>query len=418
MQRGLRKLSSYSDHAPPPIFNPYATELISAPYAAYSELRAADPVYWSPSLRAWILTRFDDIRSVLEDESFEAVNPAVILAEVARKSGRDYTASIRFLDAMLFFDNGSHHKQNRRLMSKIINNVQFESVRLFTNEKVASLLSMASGSGRYDIVHALANPLPQYVMSLILGLPAQDVPILDTLTHDVTLLFDTVPIRVYDRINRDVVAALELLQSRLGSCENPECNSGLRMIYDHALGSGTSKREDAAATALFIFRVGAETTSGLIGSAIRTLINDRELYRRARGNRSLAPRIVSEVLRLELGVQRVGRVSREARVVGGRTISAGDRVVLLIGAGNRDAEIFPMPDQLELERRDAPDLAFGGGSHFCLGARLALMEASVAVECFLRLPLVESDGDEQWYSNHSIRRLTSLPVRTVVDPNE
>jgi Cytochrome P450 len=164
-------------------------------------------------------------------------------------------------------------------------------------------------------------------------------------------------------------------------------------------------------SALFTYRVGAETTTGMIGLIVRTLIQQPWLQQKIRESPSLGPAIVSEVLRLESNVQRLLRVTREARIIGGRTIQPGERLLLLLGAANRDPDAFVEPDILCLNRREAPDLVFGAGNHFCLGASLARLEGEVALTQILRLPPIVQAGDEEWYSGRTIRRLIRLPVR-------
>ena len=85
--------------------------------------------------------------------------------------------------------------------------------------------------------------------------------------------------------------------------------------------------------------------------------------------------------------------------------------MLLLGAANRDPAAFPEPDDLRVDRRALPDVAFGEGHHFCLGASLARLEGRIALEQFLRLPPIEQAGHEKWYPGRAIRRLISLPVR-------
>jgi cytochrome P450 len=154
---------------------------------------------------------------------------------------------------------------------------------------------------------------------------------------------------------------------------------------------------------------------GLVGLIIHTLLEQPRLCGLARETPALAPVIVSEILRLESNVQRSLRICRERRVVGGTTIEPGERVLLLIGAANRDPAAFPYPDDVALQKRPTPDVSFGAGSHFCLGASLARLEGRIALEHFLRLPAVEREAEERWYPGRSIRRLIELPVR-VVEP--
>jgi len=407
--------SEVSQAHPQQLFNPFAKDMVANPYAQYQRLRSEDPVHWSSAINAWVLTRFDDVRAVLNDETFEAVETSKILAEVARKSGRDYGPIIRVLDATLFFKRGPEHRQSRRTISKIVNRVPLRQLEPTIDDIASSLAAKLSGRIEYDAVEEFADPLPHLVMAHILGLPPKDIPVLSEMLSDMTLIFDTVPMRTYDRINSKVAAALDLLSSRIEEANQSPAESGLSIIYDGTPGSGKDRLADAAAMTLFTFRVGSETTMGLIGLLIHTLLDQPELYRLARENPTLAPVIVSEVLRLESNVQRSLRVGQEPRLIGGKIIQPGERVLLLLGAANRDPITFVRPNDVSLESRAEQDVAFGGGGHFCLGASLARLEARIALEHFLRLPPVERADEGKWYLGQSIHRLTQLPVRTIGD---
>jgi cytochrome P450 len=391
-------------------FNPFDEDLVVSPYAQYDRLRAEDPIHWSPPLRSWVLTRMEDIEAVLKDDNFVAVEASRSLADLARRAGRNYDPLIRVLDATLFFMNGVRHQQDRRTISIIMNHIPLSKLKPAIEGFALSLASKLFGRSQYDAIAEFAEPLPQYVMAHILGLTQSDVVLLSDLLAELTLVFDPVTLDVCDRANDKVARAIELLKLRIADAAGVAAQCGLSIIYDGTSGSETERLADAAATALFTYRVGSETTTGLIGLLIRTMIEQPLLLEKARENRSLAPGIVAEVLRLESNVQRAARVSREARTIDGRSIQAGDRLMLLLGAANRDPKAFVDPNNLCPARRES-DLAFGEGNHFCLGASLARLEGTIALNQLLLLPPFTRAGGEKWYAGRSIRRLVRLPVR-------
>jgi cytochrome P450 len=403
--------STSSDTAWKDLFDPFDEELGVAPYSQYLCLRSEDPVHWSPPLQSWVLTRMEDIQAVLNDGTFVALEAAKSTAQLARRAGRNYDPILRFLDATLFFMDGARHRQDRRTISKIMNRTALSRLEPVIDDLASSLAFKLSRLSEYDAIAEFADPLPQYVMAHILGLPSADVPVLSELLAQFTLIFDPTTLDVYDTVNRKLGTALDLLKSRIAEAAAGTAESGLSILYDGTSGPESQRLADAAATALFTYRVGAETTVGLIGLLIRRLIQQPRLGQMARENPSLVPNIVSEVLRLESNVQRSWRIAREARVIGARTIQPGERVMLLLGAANRDPAAFAEPDELRVDRPAVADVAFGGGHHFCLGASLARLEGRIALEQFLRLPPIEQAGDEKWYHGKAIRRLTRLPVR-------
>ena len=394
-------------------FDPFDEGLISSPYPTYDRLRSEEPVHWCAPMRCWVLTRIEDIQAVLNDTNFMAFELSKIYAELARRAGRNYDATISVLDAMPFFQDGDRHRRDRRTIAKIMNRKGLSQLEPVIESFAASLSSKLLGRYEYDAIKEFADPLPQFVMAHILDLPMSDVPILSEVLADLTLLFDITRMDVINCVNRNVITALDLLKGRIVEAIDGSAETALSIIYEATSGSETERLANAAALTLFAYRVGAETTIGLVGFLIRTLIKKPALRRMVRENLALASTIVSEVLRLESNPQRSWRVARITRVIGGQTIAAGERLMLLLGAANRDPAAFAEPDTLSLVGRNVPDVAFGGGSHFCLGASLARLEGRIALEQFVQLPAVEPAGEESWFPGRAIRRLTRLPVRAM-----
>jgi cytochrome P450 len=363
-------------------------------------------------LRAWVLTRFEDVAAVFEDEGFEAVNPGEVFAELARKGNRDYRNIIRFLHNTLFFETGEQHKRNRRTAAAIINRVALSRLEPRIADLADRFRVSLSARDDFDAVTDFADPFPQLVMGQILGLREDDATSLGQLIGDTTLVFDPLDLRTCDRIERSLAEAISLVSARLVESVDGDAQSPLALIYNQA---GASDRlADAGAFTLFLYRVGSETTMGLLGFAFRALLDDPALASCLREEPSLISNFVAEALRLESNVQRAFRVSRADKIIGGQLIRAGQRVMLLIGAANRDPALFCNTDEYSLKSR-GPDLAFGAGAHTCLGASLARLEGRIAVERFLTLS-VERAGEDHWYGGRSIRRLTGLRVRATDAP--
>lgn len=393
------------------LFNPFDEGLVAEPFGRYDQLRAQDPVHWSPPLRCWVLTRMEDVRAVLEDASFEVAEVAQAFDELTKRAGRDYRPIARVLEATLFFKDGEGHQKDRRTVTKIINRMGLSQLEPTIEAFAASLTAKLSDVREYDAVKSFAEPLPQFVMGHILGLSANDVTLLSDFLADVTLIFDLAPLAVFDRINGKVRLALELLETGISQAVANQETNGLSIIFDGASGTDAERLERAAGTALFAYLVGSETTAGLIGMLIRTLVQQPALREIARKDPSVIPGMVSDVLRLEANVQRAYRVARQQRVLGNKTIEPGDRLLLLLGAANRDPAAFAEPNRLKTDRDEIPGVSFGGGRHFCLGASLSQLEGRIALEHFLRLPPVALAGEEKWYAGRSIRRLREFPVR-------
>jgi cytochrome P450 len=168
-------------------------------------------------------------------------------------------------------------------------------------------------------------------------------------------------------------------------------------------------------TVVLLIVAGHETTVGLIGNAVLTLLANPDQLELVRGDPSLLPRAIEEVLRFEGPVERtLNRWAATDVELGGRTIRRGELVIAILSSADRDSARFPEPDRLDVCRADTKHLAFGRGSHYCLGAPLARLEAEIALETlFRRLPglrLAVEPDELEWRPTPGFRRVAALPV--------
>ncbi len=179
-------------------------------------------------------------------------------------------------------------------------------------------------------------------------------------------------------------------------------------------GDTLSEQELSSMVALLII-AGHETTVGLIGNAVLALLQHPEQRAELEGDPARMARAVEELLRYDSPVERtLNRWAATDVELGGQTIKRGDGVIVIVGSANRDASRFPEPDTLDLERDDLKHLAFGRGSHYCLGAPLARVEAEIALATLLRrLPgvrLAMSPDDLYWRPVPLFRSLAELRI--------
>jgi cytochrome P450 len=136
-----------------------------------------------------------------------------------------------------------------------------------------------------------------------------------------------------------------------------------------------------------------------------------DLYARARADVSLAAEVAAEAGRLQSPVQRALRLATEDRVIGRKAIKRGEKLILMMGAANRDPQTFSEPDSARVPRDEGRDLVFGAGRHVCLGMNLAKIESRVTLAHFLGLPTLERDGPPTFRSSVTVRRLATIPVK-------
>jgi hypothetical protein len=186
--------------------------------------------------------------------------------------------------------------------------------------------------------------------------------------------------------------------------------SGLIAAYDSG---GRLSEEELVAMAILLFLAGFATTSHLIGNGLLALLRHPAEFDRLWDDPSLVPSAVEEMLRWDPSLQATVRTAFEPMELGGQIIEAGDTVVVLFGAANRDPARFPDPERFDVGRADNDHLSFAGGIHYCLGASLARVEGQIAfsrlIARFRRIEL--ADEHPPWTASSKIRGLDALPVR-------
>jgi len=170
--------------------------------------------------------------------------------------------------------------------------------------------------------------------------------------------------------------------------------------------------EEVIANCILTMVGGQETTTNLIGNGVLSLLRHPAELARLRGNLSLVPSAVEELLRYESPSQHTSRLAPADVEMGGRQIRARQVVVAMMGAANRDPERFPDPDRLDITRQDNRHLAFGWAAHFCFGAPLARIEGQIAFGAMLRrmTDLALEPAPLVWRTNLGLRGLKVLPV--------
>ncbi len=409
------------DHPGQPATPPtlFTWEFASDPYPAYAWLREHAPVHWTvlPSgVGAWLVTRYDDARQALADGRLSK-NP-VHHSESAHAKGKVGIPGERSADLMTHLLNidPPDHTRLRRLVSKAFTPRRIARFAPRVQELTDALIDAFAREGRADLIHDFAFPLPIYAICDLLGVPAED--------QDDFRDWAGMMIRhgggqrggVARSVKRMRAYLLELIHRKRADLGD-DLISGLIRASDH--GEHLTERE-AAAMAFILLFAGFETTVNLIGNGIYALLRDagqRRLFQDAvgRGDEALPASAVEELLRYDGPVEvATWRFATEPLTLGGQGIAAGDPVLVVLAAADRDPARFEAPDALRLDRRDNPHLGFGHGIHYCLGAPLARLEGQTALATLLtRLPdlrLAVAPEDLRWRGGLIMRGLRTLPV--------
>lgn len=400
-----------TDPSAPVVENPFAPEHRANPYPIFNHVREIAPVHRAAD-GSWVVTRWADANSMLRDPRFGS-DPVLLRGQAAEQASQSAIRQVG-TSVMMFLDPPDHTRL-RGLVSKAFSPRVVESLRPKVQTLVDDLLDSVAAAGRMDVVADLAYPLPVAVICELLGVPPVDHDTFRQWSSDASRLLDG-PGLPPDVANQGVAAGMQLFGYFTDLVEARRAEPGddllSLMIAAEEEGDRLSHAE-LITTATLLFVAGHETTSNLVGNAVLALLNHPEELQRLRADPSLVRTAVEEAFRWDPAVQFIARITKEELEIGGHQIGAGEQVIAIVGAVNRDPDQFEDPDRFDVGRQDNRHLTLSAGAHFCLGAALARVEAQTAVGT-----LVERFGDTmelrttdlRWREHQVLRGLEELEV--------
>ncbi len=370
--------------------SPFAQALEGAnradPYTLYALLRET-PVRREED-GTYVVSTYAEIRSLLHDPRVSSddrpkpkhAKTGNLLQDFIINPIRDWILDTH--KAMIFRDPPDHTRLRRLIVT------QFTAERISgmngrVDAIIGDLIDGMRGRTEIDLVGDFAYPLPVSVICELLGIPAGDHEQFRKWSASLIGVLDP-EWKACEEERLKTMADYEALMSYLNvfikaKRKRPDDDilSGLATYKDRKLGS--MGRFDLLATAVLLLVAGHETTVNLIANGMLTLLRYPQWLEKLRQDKTLAPRIVEELLRFEPPLHFRTRKTLAEIEIAGWVIPKGAPLVLLFAAGNRDPKRFAHPDRFDPKRGDGQHFGFGGGPHYCLGAQLARLEAEAAL---------------------------------------
>ena len=398
-------------------FRPDAPEFLRDPFPLFRRLREEDPVHWSPRLKAWVLTRYDDCKAVLLDKEISSDRLRPYFATLPGAEAARIGEIIRYLTHWMVFRDPPEHTRLRRLTSKVFNVQSMSAMRPRIAEISDWLLGRIDDRSEIDFVADYAGPLPALVIMAMLGVPRERLAMVKALSDDMALFIGSAragpeKYDIAEKATKEMAVFFRELISLRKSKPEPDLLSQLVALEEN--GDRLSEDELVATCILLLF-AGHETTTNHIANGLLALLRFPAELEALRADPALAPHAVEELLRYDgpAGVQ--ARIVTEAHELRGRLLKRGDRVFIMLSAANRDPEAYPDPDRLMLRRDGPPHLAFGFGMHICLGFPLARLEGQIALPAVLgrwrEIELAVPETRLEWLKSTVFRGMTAMPLR-------
>ncbi len=360
-------------------YNPLSARTVQNPYPVYAALRARNPVHRSRLLNAWLFTRYADVDVILNDHQHFGNDP-----RRGTLSSRQRAMLPPAHEFTLLFLDPPDHTRLRALVIKAFTRRAVNALEPRIRGFLDSLLDDIEDPAGFDLMQAVARPLPVMVIAEMLGVPPEDRDrFRDWSASRARLLEPTISPRerkAGDAASREFDAYFRPIIEERRAAPKDDIVSSLALARDE--GERLTERETLNMLRLLL-NAGTETTTNLIGNGMLALLRNPEQTERLRDDPSLIPAAVEELLRFDSPVQTDFRRVLADCEVGGVPLRKRDNVVLFLGAANRDPDVFEDPDRLDIARGEGSHLSFGNGIHRCLGAALARLEGKIVFEMLL-----------------------------------
>lgn len=396
-------------------YDPFSPEFRADPYPLYEELRRSAPAYWAERSKTWVISRHEDAFSILKDAArFSSDAMASVLVGTKREYSSGATPAQSRRPSVVVSDPPAHTAL-RNIVNRGFTPRQISAWRPAVEKVVAESIEAMRSARRFDVIHQLAIPVPVIVIAQVLGVEPERYSDFKKWAQTITAGMNGSK-RHLGFVGSGAAAANRELSDYLrGVIERRTSDSGtdLVSVLVRAREGEVLSIEEAVDFANLLLFAGTETTTNLIGNSIHALLRHPEALRRVQANLDLVPAVLEETLRWDAPVQYIFRRATESVRVAGRDIPKDSIITILIGSANRDERQWgDDAATFKLDREPAVHLAFGFGTHFCLGAALARMEAGRALRQFVPMLARTRRVDEsvEYVDSFQFRGLAALPM--------
>ncbi|MGQ0701011.1 MAG: cytochrome P450 [Panacagrimonas sp.] len=389
---------------PPNIaINIVGPEAIADPQTFFGRLRETQPIYWDETYRSWVITSHAHVSALVRDPrlSSDRINPFIQRKLTEPDVDPLMRQAFDILAGWMVFQDDPGHARLRVLVNKAFTAKSVSLLRERCAALCDELLDQVPMDREFDLIEAVAAPLPSIIIAERLGVPAEDRLRFESWTRKVAPLVSggLDDPRRYDGVAEgmdELVRYFRGLMQRYTAA--PEDNLITDLLRARENDDSLSEAEVIATLTLVLFG-GHETTANFIANSLVALLRHPQQWAALRDGRADPALAVEELLRFDGPGKAITRVVSEAFSYQGFHFKTGDRIFLILAAANRDPAVFDDPDTLRLDRDGIRrHMGFGYGTHFCMGAPLARLESSIAIPKIVqRLPKMRlADRPLEW----------------------
>ena len=382
-------------------------EFISDPYPFLAQLRDKEKPIWHEDLGIYLAATHKDASEVLRNKSLGRIY-------VDRTPESDWKTFNWLHSESILESEPPKHTRIRGLISKAFNRARIESLRPKIEVIVEELLNELIGSSTtFDLISNYAEPLPVRVIAELLGFPRSEEHLLRPWSQAIVKMYEVDPSETAKLDAREAAAEFSQYVHELMVARKAHPSSDLisELAQVEEAGERLSAHE-LIATCVLLLNAGHEASVNGFGNGMVALLNNENqrelLFSNPDKHGELA---IEEFLRFDSPLQLFERTAKEDVEIGGVIIRKGEKIASLLGAANRDGNVFDNPDSMDITRTPNPHISFGGGIHFCIGAPLARLEMSIALPALIkRFPNLQLSNEPKRRDSFTLRGYERVEV--------
>jgi pimeloyl-[acyl-carrier protein] synthase len=399
----------------------FAPEALANSYPLFKRMRSEDPVHYSESLGYWILTRYRDVEAAVRDQRLSSNRKALFINKLGSLDVKEIQNFLDMTSSWMVDTDPPDHTRLRKLANPGFTTRAIESWRSIIQNTTDRLLDNVQNHGGMDVVSDLAIPLPEFIITEIMGVPETDRANLLGWARDIGTFFgaaggSTIEMEELARKADKAAAQFCVLIRQLIEQRRRQPGTDMISLLSVAYQEQGFNDRELPFLCMEILNTGLLTTTDLIANGVNALLSHPDQLQKLKKNPTLIDSAVEEILRFDTSVPFLTRIAKQDLTIGGKDITAGSVIALGFGAANHDPEKFGSPEVFDITRTPNEHLGFSSGIHFCLGAVLARMDLTICLTTLLRrLPNLSFDPDKQAiptkHSNLVLKGFDSLPVK-------
>lgn len=395
-------VTAVASRAPVLALDPFSAPFFDDPFPAHERLREAGPVVFLPAINSFAVARHAEVTSVLKDHASFCSSRGVGLADFARETPWRPPSLVLERDP-------PEHTKYRRILDRVLGPAAVKALRPRMQEQADALVRRALAKREVDGVADLAEAFPAAIFPDAMGLPEEG--------RDHLLAYASLAFNAFGPDNEFRRKALAEAGPHVAwvteRCRREHLREGGigRAIHD-AADRGECAPEEAVLLVRSLLTAGLDTTLHSLAAALHALARHPGEFAKLRADPTLARAAFEEAIRLESPVQTFFRTTTREVEIGGVAVPEGRKVLMFLGAANRDPRRWDAPDRYDIHRRVAGHVGFGAGIHMCVGQLLARLEGEALLSALARhVATIEQTGPKTRIHNNTLRGLSKLPLR-------